>query len=62
MRSIKECVSRLAMDRCVYSNVTFYFDRRLIDVDDVRYKGALGSFLCPLQLLAKLLLNVNEGD
>jgi hypothetical protein len=62
MRTIKECAAKLDMDRKSYCNEFVDFDSRLVDTNDTRYKGSVGSFLCILQLFADLLLTVEYED
>jgi hypothetical protein len=60
MRTIK--AAKLDMDRYSYCNEFFDFDSRLVDTNDTRFKGSVGSFLCILQLFAELLLTVEYED
>jgi hypothetical protein len=62
MRTIKECCEKLTKNTYVYGNEVFHFDNRLVDIADSRYRGALGAFICPLQLLSEFLLTLEDDD
>jgi hypothetical protein len=59
MRTIKECCEK---NNYVYGNEVFHFDNRLVDIADSRCRGALGAFICPLQLLSEFLLTLDDDD
>jgi hypothetical protein len=62
MRTIKECCEKLTKNNYVYGNEVFHFDNRLVDIADSRYRGALGAFICPLQLLSEFFLTLDDDD
>jgi hypothetical protein len=61
-RYIISCTLSITKNNYVYGNEVFHFDNRLVDIADSRYRGALGAFICPLQLLSEFLLTLDDDD